>query len=140
MAFEEAGLFECGLLQKMTKAALCISQRTLRYGNLLRWQRAKTKYRISLPTGDRGAHSRSFPVDFNVFLGAAIGYCNHDANTDGDRDSDCRPGCSYAGQDAQFPKRRQDAANQDKKADEIHACPFHLHSPQEIKTTKARRR
>jgi hypothetical protein len=76
------------------------------------------------------------PLDLDVFFGAAIGDCDHDPNADRDHDADQGPRRADAGQDAQFPKRRQKATQQDDKSNEVHACPLHNLPPDELGLVK----
>ena len=61
---------------------------------------------------------RSLPVDFDIFFAAATGDCEHDANTDHNNDSDQGPCRTDAGQNTQFPKRGDNATNQDDRNQE----------------------
>ena len=70
--------------------------------------------------------NRLLVVDFDVFLDAAIGDRDHDAKADRDRDSDQCPRCADSFQNTHFPERGQNAASQENKTNQIHACPFHM--------------
>jgi hypothetical protein len=75
----------------------------------------------------RGADSwiDLLPLYLDVFFGTAIGDRDHDPNADRDRDADQSPRRADAGQDAQFPKRGHDAAQQNDESNKVHAGPLH---------------
>jgi hypothetical protein len=67
---------------------------------------------------------RSLPVDFDICFTAATGDCDHDADTDRDHDSDQGPCRTDSCQNAQFPERGENAANQENITKKIYTCPF----------------
>src|SRR5579862_434082 len=80
------------------------------------------------------------PIDLDVLFAAAVGHGDHDADADSDRDADQGPRRADARQDAQFPQRGQQAADQDDKTNEVHACPLHNKLPPDaLRTLKLQR-
>jgi hypothetical protein len=70
-----------------------------------------------------------FTVDFDVFLFAAVGDGDHDAEADQYDESDQCPGNADVGQNSQFPKRGQNTNDEYDITNEIHAGPFHDEPP-----------
>jgi hypothetical protein len=70
-----------------------------------------------------------FTVDFDVFLFAAVGDGDHDADAGQYDDSDQCPDNTNAGQYFQFPERCQNTNNENDITEKIHAGPFHDEPP-----------
>ena len=74
-----------------------------------------------------------FTVDFDVFLGAAVGDRDHDAESNQYYYSDYCPCHADAGQNSHFPERSQNTTDEHDITDKIHAGPFHDESPWDYK-------
>jgi hypothetical protein len=81
--------------------------------------------------------NESLGINLNIVFAAAIGHGDHDSNADQYRKSDQGPCGANAFQNTELPERGHEATDNDKKAQKIHASPFHDDLP--IKKTEYER-